>query len=234
MTSSQVLKPVSLFYSYSHADESTRDQLEKHLATVQRLGLLETWHDRRIGPGDEWAASIDEHLESADLILLLISPDFVASNYCYDVEARRALERHKRDEATVIPVMLRPTDFKGLPFADLQMLPRNATPVLLSRMWTEDEALKQVAEGVRSAAEKVIDRRLRSFNPASKPSSLNEARTLEAALAHEISVGEFREVVVRLRLASADALENILSRNRNLYSCTAANVVPAHFMPSIR
>ena len=217
MNSYQVLNPVSIFYSYSHADGPIRDELEKHLATLKRLGLVETWHDRQIGPGEEWKSEIDQHLISADIILLLVSPDFIASNYCYEIEATKALERHRRDEATVIPVVIRPVDFRGLPFANLQMLPNNALPVVTMAR-SADEAFREIAEGIRAAAEKIIDRRLRMFSPTNKPSSLREPRVLEAALAHEVSVGEFREVVVRLRLASASALGNFLTLQTRQYS----------------
>ena len=89
----------SLFFSYSHADEALRDQLEKHLSALKHQGKIETWHDRRILAGQTFSSEIDSHLESADIILLLVSPDFLASDYCYEVEMRHALERHQRGEA---------------------------------------------------------------------------------------------------------------------------------------
>jgi len=94
---------VRLFYSYSHKDETLLDELKAHLKLLQRVGMLETWHDRRIGPGDEWRNAIDDNLERADIILLLVSADFIASDYCYDIEMKRALERQHRKEARVIP-----------------------------------------------------------------------------------------------------------------------------------
>src|SRR5256886_17213924 len=87
------------------------------------------WHDREITAGSEWANQISEHLESAQIILLLISPDFLASDYCHDVEMTRAMERHNNKEARVIPIILRPVDWEGAPFSKLQCLPRNAEPV---------------------------------------------------------------------------------------------------------
>lgn len=83
-----------VFFSYSHKDEALRDRLEVHLTMLKREGIIETWHDRRITAGDEFAGVIDARLESADLILLLVSADFLNSNYCFDVEMKRALERH--------------------------------------------------------------------------------------------------------------------------------------------
>src|SRR3954447_7241910 len=86
--------PISLFYSYSHKDEALRDELETHLSLLRRQGVISGWHDRRIAAGTEWAGQIDRHLEAADVILLLVSAGFLASDYCYDIEMRRALERH--------------------------------------------------------------------------------------------------------------------------------------------
>ena len=93
-----------VFFSYSHRDEALRDELEIHLALLRREGLIQSWHDRRIDAGDELDGSIDKNLETADIILLLVSPYFIASNYCFDVEMRRAIERHNAGNARVIPV----------------------------------------------------------------------------------------------------------------------------------
>ena len=86
-----------LFFSYSHRDADLRDELETHLAPLKREGVLETWHDRRIGAGKEFAHEISRHLEEANIILLLVSPYFIASDYCYDVEMKRAMEGMKRE-----------------------------------------------------------------------------------------------------------------------------------------
>src|SRR3954470_1358357 len=88
--------PVEVFFSYSHKDESLRKRLEEHLSILRRQGIISGWHDRMIGAGQEWKGEIDRRLDSARIILLLISPSFLASDYCYDVEMKRALERHDR------------------------------------------------------------------------------------------------------------------------------------------
>lgn len=103
---------VNLFFSYSHKDESLRDQLETHLSLLKREGVINAWHDRQIGAGREWAGEVDVQLKSAQIILLLISSDFLASDYCYDVELKAALERHNSGEARVIPIILRPVDWQ--------------------------------------------------------------------------------------------------------------------------
>ncbi len=141
-------QPLSIFVSYSHRDEALRSSLETHLALLKREGSIRTWHDRRIGTGREWEGEIDRHLESADLVLLLISPDFVASDYCIDREMVRALERHETGEAQVVPVILRPADWQTTAFARLQALPRDGRAITTWR--TQDEAFADVVRGIRS------------------------------------------------------------------------------------
>jgi hypothetical protein len=143
--------PVRLFYSYSHEDEALRDELAKHLSVLKRNGVISEWHDRRIGAGEEWKGSIDKNLEEAQIILLLVSSSFLASDYCWDVETKRAIERHDHGEAKVLPIILRPCDWQGAPFAKLQGLPKNAKAVTT---WTnKDEAWTDVAVGIRRAVE---------------------------------------------------------------------------------
>lgn len=140
----------SVFFSYCHADEELRDQLEKQLAMLKRQGIIETWHDRRIIAGQEIDRTIDEHINSDDIILLLVSPDFIASDYCYDKEMTRALERHDLGEATVIPVILRACDWHHAPFGKLMAAPQDGKPV---KKWADiDEAFLDVAQAVRAAA----------------------------------------------------------------------------------
>lgn len=141
---------VRLFCSYSHKDEELRDELEKHLSTLIRSGVIASWHDRRIDPGREWAREIDRHLDAAQIILLLVSADFLASDYCYELEMKRAVERHKEGSAHAIPVILREVDWKAAPFAGLQALPKDGKPVT---SWANrDEAYADIARGIRQTA----------------------------------------------------------------------------------
>ncbi len=139
--------PIRLFYSYAHEDEALRERLETHLKLLKRQGVLQDWHDRDISAGSEWARQISAQLETADIILLLISPDFIASDYCWDVELQRAMARHEAGEAVVIPVVLRETDWTGAPFGKLQALPRDAKPV--TRWADPDAAFVDIARGIR-------------------------------------------------------------------------------------
>jgi internalin A len=146
---SVVVKPQTVFFSYSHKDESLRDELETHLKLLQRQRIISTWHDRKIMPGTEWDGEIDRYLESASIILLLVSADFLASDYCWDKEVTRAVQRDAAGEATVIPVVLRECDWKGAPFERLQGLPTDLKPVTA---WDDrDAAWTNVARGIRNS-----------------------------------------------------------------------------------
>ena len=151
--------PVTLFYSYAHEDEELRNQLDKHLHLLEHQGLITSWHDREIRAGDDWAIEIDTHLGSAQIILLLISADFLASDYCYGVEMKRALERHFTGEARVIPVVLRPVDWKYDPIlSSLQALPTDSKPVTT---WSSsppyDAAFEDIAKGIRKVLEDLLN-----------------------------------------------------------------------------
>jgi hypothetical protein len=149
------MNPVKLFFSYSHKDEDLRDELVKHLSILKRQGVLEAWHDRAIDAGSEWKTEIDDHLNQAHLILLLISSDFLASDYCYAIEMLRAMERHESKEAVVIPVILRSCEWKGAPFGKLQGLPKDMKPV---RDWADrDQAFTNIVLGIRKVVERLVE-----------------------------------------------------------------------------
>jgi len=145
------LAACKIFISYSHQDEALCEDLLKHLAQLRREGLIEAWHDRKLTGGQEWAGRIDDHLEAADIILLLISADFLNSDYCNDVELSRALERHREGTARVIPIILRPADWESAPFGKLQGLPKNGQPV--TEWPSPDQAFLDVAKGLRRIVE---------------------------------------------------------------------------------
>jgi hypothetical protein len=122
--------PLEVFVSYSHRDKSLRKKLGSHLAILEKQNLVSLWHDQIIGPGEEWKGKIDDHLNSARIILLLISSEFIASKYCWDIEMNRAMQRHESGECLVIPIILRPADWSGTPFEKLHVLPEDAKPVV--------------------------------------------------------------------------------------------------------
>jgi hypothetical protein len=151
---SSPIDPIKVFISYSHRDDELKDTLITHLANLKRQKKITAWQDRAIEGGQEWEAQIKQQLESAQIILLLISPDFMASDYCYDVEMERAIARHDAGTARVIPVILRPCDWKDSPFSKLQALPKEAKAV--TQWGDRDAAFLDVVQGIRRAVETLI------------------------------------------------------------------------------
>ncbi|MEH1894805.1 MULTISPECIES: SUMF1/EgtB/PvdO family nonheme iron enzyme [unclassified Nostoc] len=148
---------VRVFISYSHRDELLRDSLATHLSNLQWQGIISSWYDRQLTAGTEWDDKIKTELESADIILLLISPDFIASKYCRDIEIPMALQQHESKKAYVVPVILRPFDWFDAPFAKLQAFPKDAKAVTT---WVnQDEAFVSVTQGIRTAAKLMLDYR---------------------------------------------------------------------------
>ncbi len=145
---------VNAFISYAHEDEKLRIELGKHLRALERRGMIRTWHDRMIKPGVEYKNLIDEHLETSGIILLLISSDFLDSEYCYEIEMRRALEKFEKRESLVIPIILRPVVWAQSPFARLQVLPKDGAPVT---QWSNpDAAFVSITEGIYVAVRELL------------------------------------------------------------------------------
>lgn len=144
-------KPIEIFYSYAHEDEKWRQELEKHLSLLKNQHLITGWKDRDIKAGEEWKGKISSHLLASNIILLLISPDFMASTYCYSIEMKGAMKKHKAREARVIPIILRPVDWRQAPFSKLQALPKNGKAIT---SWSnQDEAFLDVANGIRQVVD---------------------------------------------------------------------------------
>ncbi len=137
---------IKIFCCYARKDRALQDQLVKHLEPLRRTGQVTMWYDREILPGMEWKQEIDKHLNTSDIVLLLISPHFMGSDYCYSIEMQKALERHERGEARVIPVILRSVNWKETPLGKLQALPTDGKPIV---GWHDrDEAFQDVVRGV--------------------------------------------------------------------------------------
>lgn len=147
---------VELFFSYSHADEGLRNELEKHLSQMKREGLISTWHDRRLLAGSDFDSEIDHHIHSADVILLLVSPDFLNSDYCYLKEMDLALQRHKKGETHVVPIIARPCDWKHSPISNL-LAPHDGKPLTT---WGDlDSALNSTVQELRRLVMSLLDPR---------------------------------------------------------------------------
>jgi hypothetical protein len=145
---------IEIFFSYAHADEKLMDEVRRQLIVYERQGQILKWHDRKIPPGVEWKNEIDGRLRRARIILLFITPHFIESRYCYEVEGLEALRRHDSGEATVVPVILRPCAWQDSPFGRLQALPRDGNPVSL---WDNlDIASLDVARGVMALVDSIV------------------------------------------------------------------------------
>lgn len=148
---------LTLFYSYSHKDEALRDELNTHLKLLQRQGIITAWYERDILAGTDWKQEIDTHLETADIILLLVSANFLNSDYCYEIELTCALDRHEKKEARVIPIILKPCDWQSAPFGKLAALPTaHSAGIKPVTLWNnQDEAFCAIAQGIRKTAEAI-------------------------------------------------------------------------------
>lgn len=145
---------LKLFYSYSHKDEELMEDLKKHLSVLRRESFI-GWHDRKISAGSHWDDVISQEIELADIILLLVSVDFLDSDYIRKKEMERALHRHNNGEATVIPIILKPCDWKATPLSTLEALPKDGIPIVT---WENiDEGFLDTVQGIR----KVIDSMLK-------------------------------------------------------------------------
>jgi NAD-dependent SIR2 family protein deacetylase len=152
-TSEPPANPIEVFFSYAQRDRDLRDKLETHLAILKRKGVIRGWHEGEIGAGEEWDKEVRQHLEAAKMILLLVSADFLASDFCYEEQMRRAIQRHDRGEARVIPVIVDACDWEPAPFGKLSPLPENGTPVT---SWpNQSEAFAEIAKGIRRQVERL-------------------------------------------------------------------------------
>jgi WD40 repeat protein len=155
---------IEVFYSYADADELLCNELEKHLSLLRHQGFISIWHKRQIIAGTDWMEILDQHLNAASIILLLVSADFLASDYCYGTEMKSAMQRHQAGDARVIPIILRTVDWQDAPFGMLKALPSNGNPVTL---WSDrDAAFTDVVRGIKGVIEDL------RTSPLSPPSTV--------------------------------------------------------------
>ncbi len=146
---------IEVLLCYANEDERFSKELAIYLGALQRQEFFNLWSDHNISAGTEYLHEIDEHLKTAQIILLLISVYFINSDYCWKIQMQQAIERHNRGEAIVIPIIVRPVYFQRAPFAKLMPLPTNGKPIIDSSWHNPDDAFYDVSEGIRKAAEKL-------------------------------------------------------------------------------
>ncbi|MEO8660408.1 MAG: chaperonin GroEL [Bryobacteraceae bacterium] len=194
-------RAVSVFYSYSHNDEPLRTELSKHLSALRRSSWIREWHDREILPGENWANLISLHLECADIILLLLSPDFLNSDYIWDVEYRRAMQRHAAGDAFVLGVKVRPVSLEPLPIKALQILPDRELAV--TEWPNHDSGFQNVTEGILKV---VLTLRARvQATPVKSPE-----RVLDAGIPGMVTVGQEALIAVLIRRSSSPGLRDLV------------------------
>jgi formylglycine-generating enzyme required for sulfatase activity len=171
-------EPIKVFLSYSHKDEELRQELISHLSGLQHQGLIEPWHDRNISAGSEWADQIDQNLEQADIILFLVSADFINSRYCYSIEMKRALERHRAKTACTIPVIIRDCDWKSTDLHQLNGIPRDNRHVTgWGDKFARDSAWRQVSEEIGKVAKQIWAERNTQITATQKAKARQEFQT---------------------------------------------------------
>jgi hypothetical protein len=187
--------PVRVFLSYAHADESLRHKFETHLAMLKREGEIEVWHDRELVVGDHLDDEISDYLETADLIVLLVSADFLASYYCYEREMARALERADAGASRLAPIILRACDWKSTPFAKYVLAPTDARPIVEHP--DIDAAFLQVVNELRRAISKVTEGRA--------DNSAGAGEETEVFIEDTVSVPRSSNLRIRKEFSEADA-----------------------------
>lgn len=201
------MKPRKALISYSHKDEHFRSALLSALSTSIRSEEIEVWSDHQILPGSHIDDEILSQLREADVVFLLVSPDFIASDYCFTKELQIALERHANGRAVVVPIVIRPTDLVGAPFARLKMLPSDAKAV--SSWGNADEAWLSVAQGVR--------RLIRETNPGPAEHRVSKPREITSQLRdffdqlQERYLAQEKRAGARFGIPSLDAISDGIS-----------------------
>ena len=196
---------IEIFFCYAHEDKTYLNKLKKHLIPLQRGHLIDTWHDADISPGAVWEEEVNKHLNTAHIILMLISPDFMASDYCYSKEMMRAIERHEQRDARVIPILIRPTHWHEAPFSKLQALPTDAKPITDPSWVTQDRAFIKITEGVRKAIDDIAQLQLAPASLLSENSSEPEPLTTTSTIPQSEIQADTNFVLNRLSQSTKDA-----------------------------
>lgn len=190
---------ITTLLCYDAEDAPMLHQLKKQLNPLARKGLITLWDFGNISPGADWEQELKKHLDEAQLILLLISPSFLDSDYCYNVQMQRAVERHERKEARIIPVILRPVDWEVPPIDKLLPLPDGAKAISTWR--NRDEGFKNVADGVK----KVIEQ----WNTSSLPDPKVERKEMIANLSRLTETVKSQMQPLGRAMATAGTLQEL-------------------------
>ena len=195
-----------LFFSFVKQDQSYLDEIEKGLTMLKRQGYISIWDERMISAGAEWRREVEEHLDLADIILLLISQDYLNSDFSYEIELKRAMERYNAGGVRIIPILINPCDWKQSPFSQLQVLPKNLKSV--SEWQDQQAAIRDIVKNVQIAVEEILIGRdtkrilttkaILTTNSSSTLSQLDKEKELER-VEHELEADFEKRVSNEIR-----------------------------------
>lgn len=190
--------PTKLFISYAHEDEGDKEELEKRLKPYVRSKKIDSWNDRAILPGTEWDDEIKKQMNTADVIIFLVSPDFIASDYIYDVEIAKAIERYDNGDLIIVPIVIRPSDLSELKIKKFQALPRNAQAI--STWNNEDEAWLNVIQGLKRIFDRGDEKEVVEGKPETPSSKVEKPKQNELS---DETKSEVRQLIARAQIDKA-------------------------------
>lgn len=146
---------IKIFIAYSRQDHDLLTELRQHTKILERAHKIKIWHDGEIEAGHEWESEIKKALYSADIVLLLISKDFLASDYCYEKEMVEVLDLHRTRKIIVLPIILKPCAWKDAPFAKFQVLPLGGIPIISPNWHSRDEPFLEIVEILKTKSAQI-------------------------------------------------------------------------------
>lgn len=221
-------QPTRVFFCYAREDTELLTRLEDHLSLLVRNGLITTWHEGQVLPGQHRDSVVDAEIQRADIVLLLISASFLQCDNCYNIMMSRALERHAKGEALVIPVLLRPVAWEDAPFSELVCLPSNRLAVTL---WHDmDEALRNVVLGIQSGLDaRALRKPFGLPEPYPEDRASSDTRRVDAAVPANVIVREPCEVLAMVAKSSSDGLRALLRVDPRSFPVTPEDVRSSQF-----
>ena len=223
-------EPIKVFYSYSHKDESFAKDLDKYLVVLKRKKIIETWYDRRIDAGQEWKNKITEELNQAQIILLLISIDFLNSEYCINIELAQAKDKYELGEAVIVPIILKKIpNIEYTPFSRYQFLPKDGKPV--DHWKNRNDAWVNIAEGITKICHDFLNQRSKRSNADILNAQTiriqmlmdNQKREMQLwKMLHESGVDSQRtsEILEEIKVNRARATEKIWNKYNEFFQCS--------------
>ncbi len=217
---------INIFIAYSREDAEILKKLRTNLKVLERTQNVNVWYDGEIEAGSDWEKSIKTHLYTADIILLLVTENFIASDYCYDVEMKEALSLHDQDKVRSIPIIAKECLWQDTPFARLQALPEDGKALTSSDWSNPNRPYLNVVEELRSICQDIRNKRkaLSSDNPSSTTNEIiNNPTSDESSNKKKILIGLMSILVL---VAAGWGFSQFGKKNTNDLNPTQVNENP--------